>query len=218
MTLANHYYLAESKEKAKQYLLLAGNDAVQIHGMEQVYLCFSRLLKIAGDGADDLERAEWSRKVGEALCILERTEEAEQYLFDALKTLRLDCRDAARMNDDETGLFPKQTSWRITLQMEKIKKKVVVRENEYSLPSALLHTDDLGGDAQESFLGECFHPCFQQFQTRRRHHEDLHLAGLGTPFSDAEYDDDGGGNVGGSGEDVLASKVFLFVLGWLRVD
>jgi hypothetical protein len=107
--LAEHFFAAGDKVKARKYLELAGEGAVQSHATQQIYQCYSRLMKLAiGEEVRDLVRAQWSRKVGEALFHMERTIQAEESLHKALEILRLDCRDAPAMSGTQAGFFPKQ--------------------------------------------------------------------------------------------------------------
>ena len=87
--IANHYYIAKEWERAVHYLDLAGNEAMQIHGMQQVWKCYHRLLKIDANapwlGITVVRKAMWCRKVGEALMHLNKADEAQEFLFRALE-------------------------------------------------------------------------------------------------------------------------------------
>ena len=96
---------------------------MQIHAMQQVFFCFSRLLKIADLSKEEgvvfpsIERAQWSRKVGDALYHLGKYRKAEEYLFMALNILSLDCRSVVQMekgdsrvyHDNNQDSFPSET-------------------------------------------------------------------------------------------------------------
>jgi len=102
--LANHYYLAEEykeeimdknsgKGKTKTYLELAGDDALSVHGMDQVWICFERLLSMDEAYLADVSiatRAGWNQKAGEALLHLGKPKAAEDHFYKALNLLGLD--------------------------------------------------------------------------------------------------------------------------------
>lgn len=93
--LATHYYLAEEYAKAIEYSELAGKTALEAHAMQQVLVCFSRLIEM------DLHVPEvtveiplvrkigWKRRVGEALLSLGKVNDAEEYFFAALEDANL---------------------------------------------------------------------------------------------------------------------------------
>mmetsp|Transcript_8789 Transcript_8789/g.16399 ORF Transcript_8789/g.16399 Transcript_8789/m.16399 type:complete len:2007 (+) Transcript_8789:453-6473(+) len=109
--LANHYFAAESNEKAFYYLEIAGDDALEIHSMQQVWVCFTRLLVMHEQSKTNTtsiwKRASWYRKVGESLMYFGRPEAAEGYLQRALDLLGLNVTDTYYKKNDggeEEGL------------------------------------------------------------------------------------------------------------------
>jgi len=93
--LASNYFLAEVNDKAVYYSEKAGNDALDVHGMQQVLICFSRLLHLDATDPETTKhiplyrKVGWSRKVGEALLHLGKPADAEDYFHAALEQIDL---------------------------------------------------------------------------------------------------------------------------------
>lgn len=90
--LAHHYVCAEVPEKAIYYLEIAGNDALEIHAMQSVWVCFTRLLQIVekyDQPVSEWRRVSWYRKVAEAYMYYGRSDAAEDSLIEALDILSL---------------------------------------------------------------------------------------------------------------------------------
>jgi tetratricopeptide (TPR) repeat protein len=89
--LAYHYSRAEGWEKARRYLLKAGDQAGFIAADAEALVCYTeaeRAHSLAfGDKWDPLERASLGRKIGEALFRRAEQERALQYLHSSLNSL-----------------------------------------------------------------------------------------------------------------------------------
>jgi len=89
--LATNYYFAEVNDKAVYYSQLAGDEALETHAMQQVLICFSRLIDLDDRDPDVtceiplVEKAGWCRKLGEALLHLGKPVDAEEYFQAALE-------------------------------------------------------------------------------------------------------------------------------------
>jgi hypothetical protein len=108
---AHHYYLAGNLKEARTYYELCGKEAGSAFTTQRMLECFQRLLEIDPEDATDLQRAVWSRRIGEAQIVLGRLDKAEvgfarprcalltgiaaqDALYNSLEILGLDCRDA----------------------------------------------------------------------------------------------------------------------------
>jgi hypothetical protein len=71
--LATNYFQAEVYDKAVTFAEMAGNDALHLHAMQQVLICFSRLLELDRKHPECTQhislvrKVGWKRKLGEAL-------------------------------------------------------------------------------------------------------------------------------------------------------
>ncbi|GBG26953.1 Adenylate cyclase type 10 [Hondaea fermentalgiana] len=93
--LATNYFLAEEYEKALHYSELAGKNALEAHALQQVFVCFSRLIEMdqreptVTEGIPLSRKIGWKRKVGEALFFMGKPVDAEEYLLSALEDANL---------------------------------------------------------------------------------------------------------------------------------
>ena len=104
--LANHYFHAEEYKdeikdsttgsgKTKTYLEKAGDLALEMDAMEEVWLCFSRLIELDPEYTQEIttmRRAVWNEKAGTALTSMGKHEYAHEHLYRSLHLLQLDNR------------------------------------------------------------------------------------------------------------------------------
>jgi len=91
--LSKHFYCAELFDNTLYYLEVAGNDALEVHSMQRVWICFTRLVHLDTlrrlQHIADHRRASWYRKIAESNMYFGHAENAEQNLRKALYVLNL---------------------------------------------------------------------------------------------------------------------------------
>jgi len=103
--LAQHYFVAEAVDPAIYYLEIAGDDALETHTMDHVWICFTRLQRMVDGYKRQIsawKRASWHRKIAEAYMYFMRLDAAEEELRQGLKLLELDVTTSAFIGGDES--------------------------------------------------------------------------------------------------------------------
>ena len=140
--LATNYFLAEVNDKAVHYSELAGNDALDLHGMQQVLICFSRLIDldkrypVVTVHIPLVRKVGWNRKIGEALFHMGKPKEAQSFFCDALVMANLRPEEIDSSSAGCFSILRKPAPMRLVRNMPSFKSLVEKGDVEMLLEAA----------------------------------------------------------------------------------